>query len=421
MSQKLILIDAYGFIFRAYYVFPKLYNSQNVSLGAIYGFASMLIRLILEMQSNKIIVVFDSGGKNFRHEIYTEYKANRIDIDIDLKNQLAIAKTIPDALGIPYISINGFEADDIIASFTKKYIDHQIIIVSSDKDLMQLINENIIMYDPLKKQYITKKEVFEKFQVEPNKLRDYLAIVGDKSDNIPGIKGAGPKAAINLLNEFSTLENALINIKNIQPLSLQNKVKSDIENAKLSQKLISLCCEAPIEDFNNIYINLDIEKAVKYFKELEFNSLLSKISQLENKYKTIHNSLDNNIVIDKSLININNINENSTNISTYTSIDTKNINTSIHTNINSENTNENTTNNLNKANILNNQVDINTKTKKIIKLEQLTQNQIDEIIKYFIYIGVCIVDIKDDNNIILASKDTIYHLKASLLIIMIIP
>ena len=186
--NRLILIDGSAYIFRAYYALPPMSRNDGTPINAVFGFTNMLVKLIEDYQEDKLIVVFDAARKNFRNNIYPDYKANRGDTPEDLIPQFELIRQCVEAFNIKQLELDGYEADDIIASYTKlagtKKIDS--LIVSSDKDLMQLVNKNVSMLDPMKNKSIGINQVIEKFGVEPNKVIFIQALTGDKVDNIPG-------------------------------------------------------------------------------------------------------------------------------------------------------------------------------------------------------------------------------------------
>ena len=208
-SSNLILIDGYGFVFRAYHSLPPLINPQGKYVGAVLGFSNMLFKTIKEHPEDKIIIVLDAGQKTFRHDIYKNYKANRPPAPEDLKQQFPMIREASVAFNVKVIEEIGLEADDLIAAIAEKAeeSDLTVKILSSDKDLMQLIRGKVTMYDPFKNKYIGNKQVIEKFGIQANQVCDYLSLLGDASDNIPGVKGIGAKTASNLLQEFESLDN----------------------------------------------------------------------------------------------------------------------------------------------------------------------------------------------------------------------
>ena len=179
MQANLIIIDGYSFVFRAFYGLPALSRkSDGLEIGALYGFIRMMLHIRTIHQPSHIIVVFDTGGKTFRHQLYDQYKANRSAAPEELIHQFALVRNAVLAMNMQYLEMDGYEADDIIATLVKKYILEKITIISSDKDLMQLIKPNILMYDSVKSQYIDKNYVYNKFQIYPEQLLDFLSIVG---------------------------------------------------------------------------------------------------------------------------------------------------------------------------------------------------------------------------------------------------
>lgn len=241
-SPDLIIVDAYGLIFRSYHAQIRLTNPHGQEIGAIYSFTSMLIKIIEQFSPKKFVIAFDSGGKNFRHELYSEYKANRPDVPLELINQLPLAQNASKSLNICSIVVPNTEADDVIASVTAMVIanNEKVLIISSDKDFMQLVSDDVQIYDPAKNTYYDTNKVIEKFEITPNQFRDYLSIIGDKSDNIPGVRGIGPKGAVTLLKTWNNLENIFINIDKIPSNKQKNQLTSYKEEALLSYKLVGL-------------------------------------------------------------------------------------------------------------------------------------------------------------------------------------
>ncbi|MFT6386138.1 MAG: DNA polymerase-1, partial [Rickettsiales bacterium] len=212
-NQKIVLIDGYGFVFRAFHSLPPLTRPDGTPVGAVYGFTSMIIKLLANLKTSHIAMVFDSGSKTFRNEIYSDYKANRPPCPDDLKPQFSIVREAAEALSLPILERVGFEADDLIATVAKQASKKgfEVVIVSSDKDLMQLVSqsngENVTMYDAMKNRMIGEAEVEEKFNVKTTQVLDVLSLMGDASDNVPGVRGIGPKTAAELINKYQTLEN----------------------------------------------------------------------------------------------------------------------------------------------------------------------------------------------------------------------
>ena len=213
MSNRLILIDGSAYIFRAYYGLPPMNRSDGTPINAVFGFTNMLVKLIEDYRDDKMIVVFDAARENFRNQIFKNYKANRGETPEDLIPQFEIIRECVDAFNIPQIEIEGYEADDIIATYCELSNKEKIqsIIVSSDKDLMQLVNENVTMLDPMKNKKIGIDQVVEKFGLPPEKVIQIQALTGDKVDNIPGAPGIGPKTALTLIEEFGDVQSLIKN------------------------------------------------------------------------------------------------------------------------------------------------------------------------------------------------------------------
>ena len=218
-TDHFYLVDGSGYIFRAYYALPPLSRkSDGLPTGAVSGFSSMLFKLLEEVRSddskNKpthFAVIFDSARKNFRNEIYKDYKANRSEAPDDLAPQFEYIRKAVKAFNLPSIEQINYEADDLIATYAKQIISlgAKVTIISSDKDLMQLVSNKIRLFDPMKSKVIGEKEVIDKFGVKPNQVIDVQSLAGDSSDNIPGVPGIGIKTASELINKFKTLENLL--------------------------------------------------------------------------------------------------------------------------------------------------------------------------------------------------------------------
>lgn len=240
--KSLIIVDGFGFVFRAYHVQPPLTAPDGRPVGAIYGFTSMLLKLINDFKPQEAVIVLDSPGKNFRHEIYPEYKANRPPAPEDLIEQLKLIRVAAEALNFKVLEKPGYEADDIIATLARQASKSgkDAIIVSSDKDLMQLMDDNVKMYDAAKSKFLQDEDVEKKFGVGPDKVREVQALIGDKSDNIPGIRGVGPKTASELIKEFSDLEGIYESLDKISSASKRSKIEQGKEDAFLSWKLVGL-------------------------------------------------------------------------------------------------------------------------------------------------------------------------------------
>jgi DNA polymerase-1 len=281
--KKIALIDAYGFVFRAYHSLPPLKRADSTPVGAVYGFTNMLIKLLAGLNVSHVAVVFDSGSKTFRNDIYPLYKANRPPCPEDLIPQFAIVRQATQALNLIAIEKKGFEADDIIATLARKSAEdgYEVLIVSSDKDMMQLVDDNISMYDAMKNKIIKADEVKGKFFVDPKQVLDVLSLMGDSSDNVPGVKGIGPKNASQLIIEFGSLENIFNNLDKIKQIKKRQMLIDNHSNALLSKKLITLD--------DNVELNLTLDQLqlkaidpnnlIKFLEEQNFFSLIAKIKK----------------------------------------------------------------------------------------------------------------------------------------------
>ncbi|MBU6339135.1 MAG: DNA polymerase I [Rickettsiales bacterium] len=283
MSKKIALIDGYGFVFRAYHSLPPLTRNDGTPVGAVFGFTNMLIKLLASLDVSHVAVVFDSGSKTFRNEIFPEYKANRPPCPEDLIPQFPIVREAAESLNIAILEKIGFEADDIIATLAKKHSaeGNSVLIVSSDKDLMQLVDDKVLMYDAMKNKMITAKEVEEKFFVTPNKVLDVLSLMGDSSDNVAGVKGIGPKTAAELINQFGNLENIFTNLDQIKQEKRRKILEEGVESAKLAKQLISLRedVELGISDEDLKVKNIEPSKLISFLENQGFRSLVLRVQK----------------------------------------------------------------------------------------------------------------------------------------------
>jgi len=287
-TDHFYLIDGSGYIFRAYYALPPLSRkSDGLPTGAVSGFCSMLFKLLEDSRSDDsalkpthFAVIFDSAKKNFRNDIYIEYKANRSETPEDLAPQFEYIRKAVKAFNLPSIELINYEADDLIATYAKQIVDAgaKVTVISSDKDLMQLVSDKIRLYDPMKNKVLGENEVFEKFGVKPNQVIDVQSLAGDSSDNVPGVPGIGVKTAAELINKYKTLDVLLKNIKEITQNKRRETLLANKDKAILSKRLVTLKEDVPVKEKPEDFImkNVDREKLFEFLREMEFNRLLSQ-------------------------------------------------------------------------------------------------------------------------------------------------
>ena len=240
-ADNFIIIDGSSYLYRAFYALPNLKTSSGLNSGAIHGFANMLNRILNEYSPKYLVMVFDAKGKNFRHDIYDEYKANRNSMPAELSEQTGAIINLVEALGVMVIQQKGVEADDVIASIARqiKIENSKTIISSGDKDLAQLVDENTILMNNFDSKVLDVEGVKEKFGVRPSQIFDYLCLVGDTSDNIPGVPKVGPKTAVTLLEQYNDLDNIIKNSSQLKG-KLKENIESSLETIELAKKLVAL-------------------------------------------------------------------------------------------------------------------------------------------------------------------------------------
>jgi len=284
-QKHIYLVDGSTYIFRAYHALPPLTRkSDGFPVGAISGFCNMLDKLIRdEKQRNNLthlLVVFDASGKTFRNDIYPDYKANRSSPPEDLIPQFSVIRDATNAFNVPHVELLGYEADDLIASYTKAALSKgmQVTIVSSDKDLMQLVGNGACMLDTMKNRTINEPEVIEKFGVKPNRVIDVQSLAGDSIDNVPGVPGIGIKTAALLINEYGDLEKLIENASKIKQTKRRESVIEFADQARISRELVTLKDDIelpiPIEDIQ--IQSIEPKKLISFLKAMEFRTLTEK-------------------------------------------------------------------------------------------------------------------------------------------------
>ena len=297
MKDRVFIIDGSSYLYRAYHAMPPLSTSKGQPTGAIKGVTNMLMTLKKDSEGSPIIVVFDAKGKTFRSEIYKEYKANRPPMPDDLREQLEPLKEICKAIGFPLIEIPGVEADDVIATLVNKAKEKKFkaVVSSLDKDLMQLVEDpNITIMNTMKHQIFTEDKVFEKFGVQPNQIRDMLALVGDSSDNIPGVPKVGQKTAAKWLNEYKNLDGIKDNAESIKGVVGEN-LRNSLADLERNVELVSLKYDVELGvDFDSLLqLNPDQEKLDELFAELEFKALPKNTSKQPDVKETLKEKNNN--------------------------------------------------------------------------------------------------------------------------------
>jgi DNA polymerase-1 len=283
-DKNLILVDGYSFFFRAYFALKNIKKrSDGLAVNGVYGFTRMLIKLIIDLESTHIAIVFDTGGKNFRHDIFPDYKSNRPPVPADMIPQFPLLREVANAMGIKTIEKEGYEADDVIATLAKKakLEGYKVLIISNDKDLAQLIDDNIFLYDVKENKKIGSDEILDKWGVRPEQLLGVLSLMGDASDNVPGIPSIGQKMATKLMKEYDNLENLINNIENVKPERIKIALRDNLDQLLLSRRLItlndSLTVAVAIEDL--VLKSFNPLKLRDFLYKMEFNSIAREIEK----------------------------------------------------------------------------------------------------------------------------------------------
>ena len=279
--KKAVLIDGSGYIFRAFYALPPMGRDDGTPVNAVYGFCNMLMKLIKEMPADYLAVVFDAARVTFRQTIYPAYKATRRETPEALIPQFPILRQAVEAFDVAQVEMEGYEADDLLSTYARLAHERgiEVTIVSSDKDLMQMVGSGVTIFDPMKQRVVDVEQVLEKFGVTPDKVVDVQSLAGDSTDNVPGVSGIGLKTAAQLINEYGTLENLLANAENIKQPKRREALIKDADMARLSKKLVTLDAFAPVEvPLDAFAVKVpDSEKIKKFLEKQTFKSLLSKL------------------------------------------------------------------------------------------------------------------------------------------------
>tara|TARA_Y100000590_G_scaffold79789_1_gene88595 strand:+ start:15401 stop:18091 length:2691 start_codon:yes stop_codon:yes gene_type:complete len=288
-NSPLILVDGSSYLYRAYHALPPLMSSKNQPTGAVRGVISMINKILLDHPDSLLAVIFDAKGKTFRHEMYKAYKANRPPMPEDLVSQIEPINRIIEALGIKLLSIEGVEADDVIGTLAQQASNKGIdtVISTGDKDMTQLVDKHIKVVNTMKNELLDEKGVKKKFGVEPKLIIDYLALIGDTSDNVPGVEKVGPKTATKWLSEYGNLENIIKNADEISGKVGEN-LRSGLEQLELSRQLVTIKKDVTLDiDLKDLKVGKKNKELLKeIYTELEFKAWLEEEPKSEGIEKT---------------------------------------------------------------------------------------------------------------------------------------
>ncbi len=281
-NKTICLVDGSGYIFRAFYALPPMSRADGTPTNAVYGFTNMMMGLIQEHGCDHIVVIFDAKRQNFRNAIYADYKANRRETPPELIPQFPLIRAACEALNVPWLEMEGYEADDLIATYARLAEESgwQTTVISADKDLMQLMTNKVALYDPMKKKRLTETDVVAKFGVTPDKVTDVQSLMGDSTDNIPGAAGIGPKTAAELIQTFGSLANLLAHLDEIPQAKRREGLIRDKEQILISEKLVTLDKNAPVNpDLTQFAAHpYQADKLIAFLTQNNFPSLVKKVN-----------------------------------------------------------------------------------------------------------------------------------------------
>ena len=291
MSEKplLVLIDGSSYLYRAFHALPPLTNQSGQPTGATFGVLRMVRKLIDEEQPTRVAVIFDAKGKTFRHEIFSEYKAHRPPMPDDLRCQIEPLHACIKALGIPLISIPGVEADDVIGTLAKHAVtqDYKVLISTGDKDMAQLVDDDISLINTMNESRMNAQGVQEKFGVEPCQIIDYLALMGDKSDNIPGVPGVGPKTAVKWLNQYQTMQGVIEHAAEVKG-KIGDKLRAAIDDLPMSYELATIKEDCALDvQLEDLFVAENDKKTLqRLYTDLNFKSWLEELNDNQAQLST---------------------------------------------------------------------------------------------------------------------------------------
>ena len=316
MSQKIVLIDGHSILNRAFYGLPDLTNSEGLHTNAVYGFLTILFKILEEETPDYLTVAFDVHAPTFRHEMYADYKGTRKPMAEELRQQVPVMKEVLKAMGIKTIECAGLEADDLLGTLSRRCESEgmEVSVISGDRDLLQLATEHVKIRIPKTKQGRTEVEdyyaedVKEKYQVTPSEFIDLKALMGDSSDNIPGVPGIGEKTATKIITEYHSIENAHEHADEIKPPRASSAMKEHWDLAVMSKELatINVHADFPYELSEAKLENIYTEEAYAYFQKLQFKNLLSRFdvkapaNQIEDFFTEITDRKKAEEILDKA-------------------------------------------------------------------------------------------------------------------------
>lgn len=289
-GKVLYLIDGSAYIYRAFFALPALNNSKGLQTNAVYGFTTTLLKIIREHRPDGLAVAFDEKGPTLRHEEFKDYKAQRPPMPDGMKAQIPYIHRVVEALNIPAVKQAGYEADDLIGTLARQaeHAGYDVVIVTGDKDMLQLLTPHVRIYDPVKTKWSGEAECRERFGVEPGRVIEVMGLMGDSSDNIPGVKGIGEKTAMKLIAQFGTIDELLRRLDEVAPTRIKSLLTEQAEQARLSRKLATIDTQSPVEFHPESYQIKPPhdEQLTDLLRELEFTSLLKSLQPAQKQPET---------------------------------------------------------------------------------------------------------------------------------------
>jgi DNA polymerase-1 len=286
MARKFFLIDGHSYLYQAFYAISRLNAPDGQPVNAVYGFTNLLVKLFTEIKPDYIAIAMDAPGKTFRHALFEQYKATRKPMPTELQSQIPIIREIMEAFGVPVLTLPGYEADDIIGALAKQAEKEglETFIVTRDKDAKQLLSNRVCMFNTKDESAYTPEDLKREWGIEPQQVIDLLALMGDASDNIPGVPGVGEKTALALIHEFGSLENVLENADHVKGERVRENLKKYADQSRLSREMVALKIDVPVkmEDIEKWHpgANLDVAKLTSLFEKLGFKRFLHILAQL---------------------------------------------------------------------------------------------------------------------------------------------